>query len=75
MYTLNLVLVLVLAGADLGVSREGGGRGKCGEDGFLKKISKILSTFFLGQPSWFSELPQTTIKTLLWPKFLRRSQI
>ena len=30
--------------------------------------------FFLDWPNWFSELPNYTIKTLFWPKFLRRSQ-
>ena len=55
----------VQAGADLGFSR--GGR-------IFKKISKVLSTFFLGRPNWFSELFQSTKKTLFRPKFLRRKQ-
>ena len=29
---------------------------------------------FLGGPNWFSELSQTTIKTLIRPNFLRRRQ-
>ena len=40
----------------------------------FKKISKILSTFFLGRPNWFSELYQSSTKTLFWPNFLRNRQ-
>ena len=54
------------AGADLGFSR-GGGEGRGG------RIFKILSTFFLGRPNWFSELCKRTKKFLLMPKFLRRA--
>ena len=38
-------------------------------------FSKTMATFFLGRPNWFSELSQTTIRTLIWPNFLRRSPI
>ena len=36
---------------------------------------KILSTYFLGRPNWFSELSQINVKTLYWPTFRRRRQI
>ena len=49
-------------------SRGGGGR-------IFKKISKILTTFFLGQPNWFFELSQSTVLPLFWQYFLRRRQI
>ena len=32
----------------------------------FQKFSKILSFFFLGRPNWFSELSQSTKKTLFW---------
>ena len=51
------------SGRDLGFSRGGG---------FSKKNSKILSTFVLGRPNWFSELSQSNKKTPFWPKFLCR---
>ena len=55
------------SGADLGFSR--GGRR------IFKKFSKILTTFFfLGRSDWFSELSQSSKKTLFWPNFLRRRQ-
>ena len=41
----------------------------------FKKFSKILTTFFfLGRSDWFSELSQSSKKTLFWPNFLRRRQ-
>ena len=55
------------AGADLGFSR---GKGR-----IFKKFSKILTTFFLGQPNWFFELSRSTVLPLFWLNFLRSRQI
>ena len=54
------------SGADLGFSRGGL---------IFKKISKILTTFFLGRPNRFFELSQSTILPLFWQNFLCRRQI
>ena len=52
--------------ADLGFSRGGGG--------FSKKFPKFWRPFFLGRSDWFSELSQSSKKTLFWQNFLRRMQ-
>ena len=39
--------------------------------GIFEKILKVLSTFFLDRPNCYTELSQTTIKTINRPNFLR----
>ena len=58
---------MIEPGADLGFLR--------GVRAELQKISKILSTFFLGRPNKFSELSKIMMKTPFLPHFLRRKQI
>ena len=42
------------------------------EGGWFSKKLRKFCRFFLGRSNWFSELSQSTTKTLFWPKRLRR---
>ena len=44
-----------------------------GWGGFSKHFRNFFRNF-LGRPNWFSELSQSTEKSLIWPKFLRCTQ-
>ena len=56
----------IKSGADLGFCRGG--------SGFSKNFRKFWRPFFLDRSDWFSELSQSSKKTLFWRNFLRRRQ-
>ena len=62
-----LCIICVVRGGSKIFSRGGGG-------GFSKNFRKFWRSFFLGRSDWFSELSQSSKKTLFWPNFLRRRQ-
>ena len=64
-------------GADLGFSRGGADLGFSWADLGFSRGGRIFKRicFFISRQNWFSELSQSSKKTLFWPKFLRRRQI